>query len=912
MDSSTQPLKTHWRLKHRLLLLVLIPAIVLPTLVACFYTLVRFDDLESALERQALTEAQAVAYHAENGVYTQNPEILKNIVEIGFDEPDIEGIAIYDKDFNLLASRGSIPTEVVQQIKRAPEPYARHNKNLVSMVPIHLNGFTVHNNRSIGWAAVEIGHQNTSEKQFGVIMTCIMIISMGLFISGLFAIGISRDFTGPILHMAEAVHRIRQGELRTRIAIDAKNELQDLRDGINDMAESLSVSHERMQSNVKKATADLRLSLEKIEEQNKALEDTRCDALKASKVKSEFLANMSHEIRTPMNGIIGFSELLLKTPLSETQEDYLSTIHKSAKNLLQILNDVLDFSKLEAGKLKFEPEPFKINELLEETFSILSPLAHEKNIELIQFIYQDVPDKIFADPLRLRQILTNLVSNAIKFTDQGHVVARVMVEQRDEAGILLKFSVTDTGIGIDKETQAKIFHAFMQADTTAARRHGGTGLGLVICQKIVEQLGGQIGLESTENEGSTFWFTCYTPLCEQEELPEPQNTPLYLRRIALYEHHPLQAKAIFHVLNQAHMRVTLCKTARSLSKHLQQYDYDYVLIGISSLANHAELPALLQEINQTYPNLKVLVLVNSDDPQQRHCIEQAGAPICLSKPVESARLLRHLRDNLSGATVEATAPNPFSSLRVLAVDDNTANLRLVSVLLQGIGCQATAVSSGQEALVACQSTPFDIILMDIHMPGMDGIETTGHILALKPDLPVVALTAHASIDEYTHIQEQGFQAFLTKPVSEDSLRKTLSKVLGLQGVRPSTSHEPIAIDAINQNKVLDWPLANLRANHNADLAKELFGLLIKELPQHERELMRAAKNRDLETLKMITHKIHGACCYCGVPALHNDISKLETALKCDQKDWPNYLRRVLTSMQHLLEHEDARAVESVS
>lgn len=899
MDSHTfTPLTPHWRLKHRLLMLALIPAIVLPTLVALFYTSLRFDDLEAALERQAQAEAQAVAYHAGEGVLARNPEMLAEVVNTNLKDPDIESVAIYDENFVRLASRGAIPNKLILDLQASGKPFVRHDKNIISLVPI----------KDFGWAAVEIGHQHTSEKQFGVIMTCIMIVAMGLFISGLFAIGISRDVTGPIHRMAETVHRIRQGELDARIDTDAKNELYVLKEGINDMAAALAESHERMQMNVKNATAELRLSLEKIAEQNKALEEARKDALQASKVKSEFLANMSHEIRTPMNGIIGFSDLLLKTKLTSTQQDYLNTIHKSAKSLLQILNDVLDFSKLEAGKLKFDPEPFAIQELLEETFSILSPLAHEKNIELIQFIYQDVPEKIFADPLRLRQVLTNLISNAIKFTDHGHVVARIMCEHKDKNGILIKFTITDTGIGIDPDTRSKIFNAFMQADTTTARRHGGTGLGLVICQKIIEQIGGHIGLESVENEGSTFWFTCYTPYCEQADKPDPHASPLYLRRVALYESHPLQAKALFHVLNSAHMRVTLCKSPRSLSTHLSQYNYDYAIIGASCVPNHAELIPLLQEIKQTHPHVNLLVLLNSDDLNQRSLVEQAGANLCLSKPIESGKLLSHLSQYLTSPDAQEPEPNRYSSLRVLAVDDNTANLRLVSVLLEEIGCQVTPVSSGHDALTACQNTPIDIILMDIHMPGMDGIETTRKILAMKPGLPIIALTAHASIDEFTHIQEQGFQAFLTKPVSEDSLRKTLSKVLGLQVTQTLTSHDQVAIEAMNHNKVLDWTLANHRANNNENLAKELFGLLIKELPQHQRDLMQAGKNKDLDTLKMITHKIHGACCYCGVPALHNDIAKLETALKCDQKEWPNYLRRALLSMQRLLEHEDARAL----
>ncbi len=904
--SNFTPPQTQWRLKNRLLMLALIPAIILPILVALFYTTVRFDDLEAALERQAQAEAQAVSYQAANGVASRDPERLKKVINSTFNDPDIEGIALYDTQFVRLASRGSISDDLIASLQRTGHALGRADKNIISLVPIYSNEMTDQKPHSIGWAAVEIGHQNTSEKQFSVIMTCIVIVTLGLFISGLFAIGISRDVTGPIHRMAEAVHRIRQGELHTRIEIDAKNELNVLKEGINAMAESLAASHDRMRENVRQATAELRQSLEKIEEQNKALEEARSEALKASKVKSEFLANMSHEIRTPMNGIIGFSNLLLKTKLTQMQQDYLSTIHKSAKNLLQILNDVLDFSKLEAGKLKLEPEAFFIRELLEETFSILSPLAHEKNIELIQFIYQDVPEKIYADPLRLRQVMTNLISNAIKFTDHGHVVVRVMSEHKDDQEILLKISITDTGIGIDPETQSKIFHAFMQADTTTARRHGGTGLGLVICQKIIEQMKGEIGLESEENAGSTFWFTFSTPPCEQADKPDPHASPLYLRRVALYESNPLQAKALFHLLNNEHMRVTLCKSLRSLSTHLSQYNYDFALIGASCVPNHPELIPLIQEIKQTHPQINLLVLLNSDDMNQRKIVERAGADLCLVKPVESVKLLQHLSQHLSETTLLEPTSNRFSSIRVMAVDDNAANLRLVTVLLEGIGCQVVSLSSGYDAITACQSTPVDIILMDIHMPGMDGIETTRKILGLKPDLPIIALTAHASMDEFTHIQEQGFQAFLTKPVSEDSLRKTLAKVLGLQVSQAYSTHDQVAIEAMNHNKVLDWTLANQRANHNQELAKELFGLLIKELPQNQMDLLKAGKNRDLDTLKTLTHKIHGACCYCGVPALHNDIAKLETALKCEQKEWPSYLKRVLLSMQRLLEHEDTK------
>lgn len=905
-------------LKQRLLLLTLIPAIVLPMLIAFFYSSVRLEDLETALEQRAHAEAREVAFRAEYGVFMGYQNLLDDLIKSIMSKPDIEAVTIYDRDFNVMAQSGTIAQDTVNELNTTERQLVRKGKDIISLVPIHLRNFTNDDGSTIGWVALEIGHQNTANQQLSILLTSVIIVVLGLIISGLFALGISRDVTNPINRMVDAIKRIRQGHFDARIDITVKSELSILKDGINDMAQALEESHEIMQANVIQATAELRNSLEKIEEQNKALEDARSEALKASQVKSEFLANMSHEIRTPMNGIIGFTDLLLKTKLSPLQQDYLNTIQKSAKSLLQIINDVLDFSKLEAGKLKFEPEIFELSDVLEESLSILSPVAHEKSLELIQFIYRDVPKKIYADPLRIKQVLTNLLSNAIKFTEYGSIVTRVMTEHQDDDCITLRISVTDTGIGMDEDTQRKIFNAFMQADTTTARKHGGTGLGLVICKKIVEQMGGTVGLESHLHEGSTFWFTFKMPVCEQNTPLYPQLSPLFNHKAILFDYHPLQAKALYHILGRTNMSLKLVHSLGRLITELQLNPVNLIIIGASNLHNHSELLTVLNEIKQKYPNIHLVVLLNSNDLAQRQRVTEQGADLCLSKPLESKRFIQQLTQLAMNEQVEEK-PGQHSirslsqyELRVLAVDDNPANLKLVSLLLETIGCEVVAVNSGYEALDIAQRESIDIVLMDIHMPGMDGIETTCKILETQPNLPIVALTAHASIDEFTLIQQQGFAGFLTKPVSEQSLHKTLQKVLKLPAVASPILEAHVKEPMTTSDQTLDWPLALTRANQNEDLARELLTMLLNDLPEQQSTLKRAASSQDIDTLKSITHKIHGACCYCGVPELHACIAKLETALKSDQNQWEPYLVSVLEAVDRLLNDEDVRAYTQTS
>ena len=360
----------------------------------------------------------------------------------------------------------------------------------------------------IGYISMQMTTDRAMILQYRDTFFAVIMVLIGIAFSTLFGFRLVKSVTQPITDMVQAVHKIREGRLDTRVSGQLTGELDMLKNGINAMAKALSEYHEEMQQNIDQATSDLRETLEQIEIQNVELDMAKKRAQEAARVKSEFLANMSHELRTPLNGVIGFTRQLLKTSLTPSQTDYMQTIEKSARNLLGIINDILDFSKLEAGKLQLEHIPFSLRDTLNETMHLLGPSAHDKQLELSLQVDAEVPDYLTGDPMRLQQVLTNLTGNAIKFTEHGNVDVRIeQIGSASGSKVRLNVLIRDTGIGISEEQQRQLFQAFNQADSSISRRYGGTGLGLVITQKLVQQMGGQIRFESELGKGSVFSFS---------------------------------------------------------------------------------------------------------------------------------------------------------------------------------------------------------------------------------------------------------------------------------------------------------------------------------------------------------------------------------------------------------------------
>ncbi|MFA7387571.1 MAG: ATP-binding protein, partial [Thiohalobacteraceae bacterium] len=532
----------------RILLTTLLPTIVIATVLGSYFIHTRIRDLGEALFDRGNAIANQLAPASEYGVFAGNHEILQTIADSALREPDVVRIAIVDRTHRPLV-QAQAPTSAD----------AQPGDLLDFEAPISIQRLAVsdyeepadlRHGHPIGWVRVSLSREETRERQRQVVLTSGLITLSVLTLSLIFALRVSRSVARPMLELTQAVQRLGAGDLRVRVREQSTGELGMLERGINGMAGALEAAHAELQDQVDQATVELRETLEAVEIQNVELDLARKRALQTSREKSEFLANMSHEIRTPMNGLLGFIDLLLRTPLNAEQRDYTTTIRKSATNLLVIVNDILDFSKIESGKLSIENIPFDLREALEDSVDLMAPVAHSKGLELILLIYSDVPLQLYGDSNRIRQVLLNLLGNALKFTSQGSVVVRAMLEDDDACtDACIRISVSDTGIGLNEEQQGRMFLAFSQADSSATRRFGGTGLGLFISKKLVELMGGHIGLESASGEGSTFWFTLRCSRLEAGHDEQPSEEQLALGRHAVvYDAHPLARLACRHAL----------------------------------------------------------------------------------------------------------------------------------------------------------------------------------------------------------------------------------------------------------------------------------------------------------------------------------------------------------------------------
>lgn len=758
-------------------------------------------------------------------------------------------------------------------------------------------------------------------------MISLLLILGGVILSMAIALRLSRAFTNPVFELNEAVARLKEGKLDTRVYTGAGPEFEQLESGLNAMAEELSKAQAEMQQNIDQATEDLRETLETIEIQNIELDFARKEALEASRIKSEFLANMSHEIRTPLNGIIGFTELLLKSPLPRQQRDHLSTIRKSSEILLTIINDILDFSKIEAGKLILDRVPFQLRDIVEEVMVMLAPAAHAKNLDLVPLVYNDVPDNIMGDPLRVKQVITNLVNNAIKFTQTGEVVLRASLEEEeaDTNRVTLRLSITDSGVGLSRAQQQSLFNAFSQADASTARQYGGTGLGLAISKRLVEEMGGKIGLESELGKGSTFWFTLTSELATSGEAIAPRDA-LRGERVIYLEQQKTTGLAVEHLLRDWGMVVDRVASPGALQEHIEeaqksQAGYAVAILGITRhLLNSSQYCGLVRtlEIERDCRTLLLTpTLETHDTPLSGLASGHLTKPVCRDSLYDELLLLVH-GINSSGRVPEyeisANRATTANVPRVLAVDDNDANLKLVMTLLEDCQLDAESASSGFEALSKARQKPFDLVFMDLQMPGMDGVETTARLREMDTGnhrTPIIALTAHALADEQERLTKQGFDGYMPKPISSGQLNDIIHEYTGYvcpksgndgrlpvpevrdtrRALRPST--RKMQQDCVSVDESIQL------AAGKADLAEELFSMLLEQVHVDRGRISELWASHSMDELLECVHKLHGATRYCGVPELRAAANHLETAIKCSAPDLEHQKDQLLSAMERL-------------
>ncbi|EOA3857291.1 two-component sensor histidine kinase BarA [Vibrio cholerae] len=890
-------------LRARVMTLTLAPTLIIGLLLSALFSFNRYHDLETQVINSGASIIEPLAIASEDALRMQSRESVRRIISYAHRKNSklVRSIAVFDANHELFVTSNFHPNfEKLMYPKDKPIPFlsssAIDENTLILRTPI-ISERTVLDNFDanpatpvMGYIAIELDLSSLRLQQYQEIFSAGLVLVIGILLSGVFASRLMYDVTRPITHMKNMVDRIRRGHLDVRIEGKMHGELDTLKKGINAMAVSLSEYHVEMQHSIDQATSDLRETLEQLEIQNVELDIAKKRAQEAARVKSEFLANMSHELRTPLNGVIGFTRQMLKTQLTNSQADYLQTIEKSANNLLTIINDILDFSKLEAGKLALENIPFEFQEVLEEVVNLQATSAHEKGLEITLKIDPKIPRGVVGDPLRIQQVLTNLVGNSIKFTERGNIDVSVEMRALRDDVIDLQFMVRDTGIGISERQQAQLFQAFSQADASISRRYGGTGLGLVITQKLVSHMGGEISLTSRLHQGSTFWFTLRLHTTELPLNDGYNADSLNHRHLLLIEPNMQAAAIVQQTLVQSGLEVTY----RSAIPE-EQHVYDYVLLNLapSKETNPTLVELWVQRALAMTHNVIVGVpsteLALADQLMQRYPVK------CISKPLSRKKLLQTLAAQ-QPQLANTSLPKPQADklpLCVMAVDDNPANLKLITALLQERVEYVVSCTSGQEAIEQAQSRQFDIILMDIQMPHMDGVTACKEIKQLKDyqDTPIIAVTAHAMAGERDRLLKAGMDDYLTKPIEEHILQqvlvhwsphtrsKQIAKVTPPDGAAVISNALPSSPPA--EEAIIDWPVALRQSANKEDLAKEMLGMLVDYLREVETVVNTALEDEEYPASDLLhhIHKLHGSCSYSGVPRLRKICASLEQALR---------------------------------
>ncbi|WP_299182974.1 ATP-binding protein [uncultured Neptuniibacter sp.] len=873
-------------IRQRVLIITLLPLCMITLLLGGYFINTRLADAQSALIEKGQTMTQMMASSAEFGLLVGNTEILQGLIRSATKAAEIDDVIFLNPAFSVLA-RGN---------RNAPTPdkdagYPLFKNNQVHFLhPVIATGVDILDAPDltvdepepefIGWVVIVLSQKPTQERQFEILTKGIVLALIGLLGTLFIASRFGQRITNPILGLTHVIEMLQHGHLETRASLSSTGELRSLAQGINRLAQRVQESNQTLESRVDKATKRLRSTLVHLEKQNQALDRSKKRADSANLAKDEFLARMSHELRTPLTSVSGFARLLNQTELKTEQKEYTRIINLTSELLLSIIDDILDYSKLESNAIELEDIPFEFEACIYDVIEMQTATAHEKGLELIPIIDPKLPRFLVGDPVRLRQILTNLVSNAVKFTSQGQVTLYTSLLEQDIYETKLKIVIEDSGTGIPKERLDNLFKAFSQADTSITRKYGGSGLGLVIAKRLTELMSGEINLDSREGAGTRVELSIPFASARQRV-----STTRNIGEVIIFDDNPLVRQSLVNqITNYSHL-LSECFSFDEFEHRVKNNPGSAILWGLETNEVPEEKIAQIKTFAEKHSN-KLILLSGQPLP-----IILPGNVTQLRKPPRTQLLL----NALAPWSYNTNNPQKEESIQlrksptILVAEDNDFNRLLIRKILQQANAKVIEARNGEEALRLALKQPLDLILMDVHMPVMDGIEATQKIRMSHSELPILALTANVISSEHKRLTDAGVNHVLLKPINDVELCQTIDKYIKSSATLDSTQMEHT--QSITELAKYDIEQSAL----DLELHKQLEGLKL------------GFRRQDIKIMRHHSHQLTGIAGLYQIPELELVGAELHDALLNEHY---RAIWRSLWQLQRVVEHQQYESSET--